>query len=202
MDKEIAKRVLNLEKNEASDIALVVPNKLEIDNISQKITFKYPNLKIVTKEDLKEFSNNLYDYKGGIFLSIFILSFLAFLVIFYSQASSNSGANSRQIGILRAIGWSINDILKWKMSEALIISIISYMLGVLLSYLYIFFSNNNIFLNILLGSENIKFQNSLYPHIDINSFIVLFFVTIIPYLASTLHPAWKSAITDPTEAVK
>ena len=92
--------------------------------------------------------------------------------------------------------------IKWKMSEAMIISFVSFLSGVLLSYLYIFLFKNNMFISIFLGSENVYKDITLEPFFDINSFVILFFITVIPYLASTLHPAWKSSIADPTEAIK
>ncbi|MDQ1325268.1 MAG: FtsX protein [Campylobacterota bacterium] len=202
MEMAMAKDILGYEENEASEIAIIVPNKLEIDNIVQKLLVITPTSKIITKNNMYKYSHELYDYKGGIFLSLFITSFLGFLVIFYSQASSINGAGKKQIGILRAIGWSINDIIKWKMSEAVIVSFVSFLSGVLLSYVYIFLFKNNIFVSIFLGSENVYKDIILEPFFDINSFVILFFITIIPYLASTLHPAWKSSIADPTEAIK
>ena len=202
MDIAIAKDILGYEENEASEIGIVVPNKLEIDNIVQKLLVITPTSKIITKNNMYKYSHELYDYKGGIFLSLFITSFLGFLVIFYSQACSISGPGKKQSGILRAIGWSINDIIKWKMSEAMIVSFVSFLSGILLSYFYIFLFKNNIFVSIFLGSDNVYKDISLEPFFDINSFAILFFITIVPYLASTLHPAWKSSIADPTEAVK
>lgn len=202
MDTALAKEILGYEENEASEIAMIVPNKLEIDNIVQKLLVITPSSKIITKNNMFKYSHELYDYKGGVFLTLFITAFLGFLVIFYSQASSISGAGKKQIGILRAIGWSINDVIKWKMSEAMIISFVSFLSGVLISYLYIFLFKNNIFVSIFLGSENVYKDITLEPFFDINSFVILFFITVIPYLASTLHPAWKSSIADPTEAIK
>lgn len=202
LDIALAKEILGYSDEEATDIALIVPNKLEIETIVQKLLVLFPQYQITTQEDIYEQSHDLYDYGGGMFLSLFLCSFLAFLVIFYTQMSGNVHSGKKRIGILRSLGWSINDIIKWKMSESLIISLISFVSGLFLSYLYIFFIPNNLFVKIFLGSENLYNDVTLDFVFDAQSFAILFLVTVIPFIASTLHPSWKAAITDPTEAMR
>jgi len=42
----------------------------------------------------------------------------------------------------------------------------------------------------------------LTPYIDIYQIFVLAFLTVTPYVASTIIPSWKTAITDPENVMR
>ena len=42
----------------------------------------------------------------------------------------------------------------------------------------------------------------LVPYLDLYQVFVMGFLTVVPYVASTVIPSWKTAITDPEEVMR
>jgi ABC-type lipoprotein release transport system permease subunit len=107
----------------------------------------------------------------------------------------------KEIGILRAIGWSIKDILKLKFYENLSIVMVSFILGVILAYLYVFIWNAPLLSQIFLGSANLSNNVSFTPVVELGLLGSIFLFYAVPFLAAVLIPAWKIAVTPPKEAM-
>ena len=66
MDINLAKEILNIKEDEATDIVLNVPNNLERANVKDQLILKHSNTRILQKENLKkEYENtmNIFDMK-------------------------------------------------------------------------------------------------------------------------------------------
>jgi ABC-type lipoprotein release transport system permease subunit len=83
--KKLARKILGIKDGYVSDLVLEVKNKDEIEKIRQKLLISHFNTRIITKDDIKRFYENLFNYKGGVFLSLFIVMFFAFLFILYHR---------------------------------------------------------------------------------------------------------------------
>jgi ABC-type lipoprotein release transport system permease subunit len=42
----------------------------------------------------------------------------------------------------------------------------------------------------------------LTPYLDLYQIFVMGFLTVVPYIASTVIPSWKASITDPEEVMR
>lgn len=103
---------------------------------------------------------------------------------------------------MRAVGWSINDVLRLKIIEASYTALVAFCLGFLLAYGFVFGLEAPLLRNIFLGDENMPAVFTLQPHIDPYLPISLFFFSVIPYLIAVIYPAWRAAITDIHEALR
>ncbi len=52
--------------------------------------------------------------------------------------SEISSTDKKEIGILKAVGWSIKDIIKLKIMENFIVGFMAYIIGVVFSYIFVF----------------------------------------------------------------
>ncbi len=197
-----AKEILGLKKDEVSDFALNIPNNKEWNNIYDKISSLYFNILVISKNEVKKAYENLYNYKGGFFLSIFILTLITFTLILYYRYTIIYFSEKKDIGLLRAIGWSINSIIKFKLIESLITALIAYILGVTLSYIYVFIYNAPLLKDIFLGNANLNFFIKFNPILDFRVLASIFIIFVIPYIASVIIPVWKISTTNPKEAMK
>ena len=202
MDINLAKKILNINEDEATDIILNVPNNLERQNVKEQILLEHSNIRVLQKDELKKMYENMFNYKGGIFLILFIVVLFTFILILYQRYSMISSTDKREIGILKAVGWSIKDIIKLKIMENFIVGFMAFIIGVILAYIFIFILNAPILKNIFIGFSNIQNDFIISSNIEISSLITLFLFFMIPFLSAILIPVWKVAIIDSTKSMK
>ena len=123
----------------------------------------------------------MFNYKGGIFLVLFIVVIFTFILILYQRYSMISSSDKKEIGILKAVGWSIKDIIKLKIIENFIVGFMAFIIGIIIAYIFVFILNANI---------------------EFSTLITLFLFFIIPFLSAVLIPVWKIAVIDANESMK
>ncbi|MCG3674902.1 ABC transporter permease [Aliarcobacter butzleri] len=202
MDINIAKRILDIKPDFATDIVLDVPNPLERQNVKEQILLKESNIRILQKDELKKEYENMFNYKGGIFLILFIVVIFTFILVLYQRYSMISSNDKREIGILKAVGWSIKDIIKLKIIENFIVAFMAFIIGVIFAYIFVFILQAPILKNIFIGFSNIKNDFILNQNIKISNLITLFLFFMVPFLSAVLIPVWKIAVIDATKSMK
>ncbi len=199
---EKARDIFGMSKNEAVDFVIKVPNPVEIPNIAKKIRLLYPDCRVITKEDLSISYQNIFDYKSGLFLALFIISAFTFFMIIYDKASGISSDEKKEIGILKAVGWTIDDVLKEKFYEAFVISFISFITALSLAIFYVYFLNAPLLKNIFIGYSSLKPEFDLPFAFDFQTFAIIFFLTVPIYIAATIIPSWKTASLNADEVMR
>ena len=202
MDINLAKKILNINEENSTDIVLNVPNDLEKQNIKEQLILKHSNIRILQKESLKKEYENMFNYKGGIFLVLFIVVIFTFILILYQRYSMISSTDKKEIGILKAVGWSIKDIIKLKIMENFIVGFMAFIIGVIIAYIFVFILNAPILKNIFIGFSNVQNDFILNANIDFTTIVTLFLFFIIPFLSAVLIPVWKIAVIDANESMK
>jgi ABC-type lipoprotein release transport system permease subunit len=202
MPIELAKEILGIDQEQSTDIILNVPNEAERDNVAYKLDSTHFNIRVIQKDDISKEYQNLYNYKGGIFLLLFTLSLLTFMLILYQRYSMIGASDKKEIGILRALGWSIKDILKLKVLETLSIGIWAFILGIIIGYIFVFIFNAPLLKDIFLGTQNLEFHPHFTPIFDFGIISSLFLFFIIPFITAIIIPVWRIAITDPYEVMR
>ena len=201
MPIDLAREILGYTEDELTDIVFNVPNPDEWTLMNDKLQALHYDLHVVNKEEIKKSYENLYNYKGGFFLILFLIVLTTFSLILYQRYSTVYSTEQRKIGLLRALGWSINDVLKLKFTETLFIVIGSYILGIFLAYVFVFVLNAPLLQEVFLGGENLKNSVTFIPILDFSVLTSIFLLYALPFIASVLIPVWKVAVTDPKEAM-
>ncbi len=198
---DVARKILGVSKRKVTDFAFNVPNVLEWEIVTIKVSALDYDLRVINKKESYKVYSEYFDFKGGFFLSIFLIVLVSFSLILYQRYFQLYSIERRQIGIIRALGWSIKDTLKLKFFEALLVVFISYTIGVLLGYIFVYIFDAPILKNIFLGSFNLDIEPTFTPVIDIFLLSSIFLLYALPFIASVLIPVWKIATTNPKEAM-
>jgi ABC-type lipoprotein release transport system permease subunit len=118
------------------------------------------------------------------------------------QASGLSSDEKREIGILKGIGWETSDVLWLKFWEGTVVSLTSFLLGVLIAYAHVFLASSPLFEPVLKGWSVLYPEFRLTPFIDPFQLMTLFFLTVLPYTAATIVPSWRAATIDPDTVMR
>ena len=202
MSKDLVRDIFDIEESKATDIVVKVANPNEVDTVVGKIKMIYPDTRIITSQDLKVSYQNIFDYKSGIFLALFIVSLFTFFIIIYDKASGLSSEEKREIGVLKAIGWRVDDVIKEKFYEAFIISFFSYITGVIFALAYVYILQSPILSNIFTGYSQLKTDFSLAFVFDIQTLFLVFFLSVPIYIAATIIPSWRVATMEADEVIR
>ncbi|MBT8348553.1 MAG: ABC transporter permease, partial [Sulfurovum sp.] len=201
MPIDLARKILGYGDDEASDITFSVPNPDEWNMMTDKVSALHYDLHVVNKNDVQKSYENLYNYKGGLFLILFLVVLTTFILILYQRYSMVYSTERRHIGLLRALGWSINDVLKLKFMETLVIVFISYILGLFIAYVYVFIAGAPLLKEVFLGGQNLHNTLSFVPVVDFSVLTSIFLLYALPFIAAVLIPVWRVSVTDPKEAM-
>ena len=197
-----AQKILGLKPTQVTDVSLRISNENEIENIGRKLDLQFSGIRVVTKDQLSATYEALFSWRGGIFIYGTILAIFAFLILAWERASGLSAEDRKELGVLKAVGWQISDVLWMKFWEGVIISLTATLSGTILAYIHVFFLQAPLLKPFLIGWSELYPSYDLFPVLDLSSFLAIFSLSVIPYLTATLIPAWRGAITDPAEVMQ
>ncbi len=202
MSKDLFREIFNFEESKATDIVVKVANPEEIATVVSKIKLMFPDTRIITNHDLKVSYQNIFDYKSGVFLVLFIVALFTFFIIIYDKSSGLTSEEKREIGILKAVGWTVDDVLKEKLYESFIISFFSYIFGVGLALAYVYIFQAPLISNIFSGYSQLKTSFELPFVFDFQTLFLIFFLSVPIYIAAILIPSWKVATLEADEVIR
>ncbi|MFO7766083.1 MAG: FtsX-like permease family protein [Pelovirga sp.] len=186
----------------ATDLTVEVYNSREISTIAKKIAYFLPDSRPITREELLHTYDSLFNWRSGMMLAVFVSALMAFLILAWDRATGISAEEKREIGILKALGWETSHILGAKLREALLISLSAFIAGLLLAWWHVFVLGAPLLMPLLKGWSVLFPTFELTRVVDLYQLAVLGCVTIIPYLACTVIPAWKAASSDPDDVMR
>jgi ABC-type lipoprotein release transport system permease subunit len=202
ISKDDAHKILGLGFEKATDIVVTIANPEEIETIKDKILTLFPDTRVLTKNDLQVSYQNIFDYKSGVFLALFCIAIFTFFMIVFDKATGITSNEKKEIGILKSIGWSIDDILKEKFYESFIISFLAYLLGVTLALFFVYILQAPLLKEIFMGYSQLKPKFVLPFIIDFQTLFLVFFLSVPVYVLSTIIPSWKIATLDAWEVIR
>jgi len=202
LSKSNAREIFGMDEEYATDIVVSVANPTEIPTVVSKIKELLPNSRVITQEDLQISYANIFNYKSGIFLALFVVVLFAFFMIVYDKASGLSSQERHEIGVLKALGWRVDDILKERFIEALIISMSAYLLGIITALGFVYLANAPLLQDIFTGYSNLKTSFELAFVLDGATLALIFLITIPIYIAATIIPSWQVATMDSDEVMR
>ncbi|MFP4331738.1 MAG: FtsX-like permease family protein [Campylobacterales bacterium] len=202
LKREIAAEVLGVGDTQFTDIALEVKNPEELDTIVSKIIQKYPDVRVIDKEDLESIYAGVVDYKGGFFLVLFLLFTLSLFLIIYEKASGLGASEKKEIAILKALGWSIADIMKLKFYEHSIVVSLSLLCSFFASFVFVYFLEAPLLVDIFSGSSELKASFVAQKSEALYYMPALFVAVFIIYISIVLIPVYKSAALDSESGLK
>jgi len=202
MSEDDFRMLFDIPEGLATNLTLRVRNPRELPVIASKIAELLPDTRPILKTELLRTYDSIFSWRSGIVVAVLLGSVLAFIIFAWDKASGLSAEERREIGILKAIGWETSDVIQMKFWEGTVVSLSSFLVGVLAAYAHVFFTSSTMFEPVLKGWAVIYPEFRLTPIIDAYQIAVLFFLTVVPYTVSTIVPAWRAATIDPDAVMR
>jgi predicted lysophospholipase L1 biosynthesis ABC-type transport system permease subunit len=195
-------RLFGLQQGTAWDLAVDVPNTDEVPKVGEKITRLLPGARVISKNQLMRTYSSSYGFRSGVLLSTSIICLLAFLILAYDRLARLSREEQREIAILKAIGWQTGDLIRLNMLQSLVLSLTGFLIGILLSYGHVFWAGAPLLRSIFSGWSVLFPPHPLPVSLDLSKLFGLMFLTVVPYIAVGIIPAWRAAVKDPEEVFR
>lgn len=197
-----ARAFFDMEKNSYTDVAVHLHNPNEIDNVAEKLQNAFPGSRIRTRQDIRSAYASTLGWRSGLYLATLLGAIAAFLVLAWNRSVSLSGEERREIGVLRACGWSTSQVLELKLIEGLALSLTAFLAGAAASYFYVAALGAPLFTRLLAGWSAVYPRFNLSPHLGLEPLLPVFALSVIPFMAATLVPSWRAATIDPEEVMR
>ncbi len=188
-----ARDLFAIDPAKATDLCVYVANQAEVSTIARKIAAALPGSRVVTRSQINRTYQVVFGWRSG-FASVCLLTALtAFVILAWDKASGLSPDEKREIAILKILGWQTGDILAIRFWEGILVAGLAFVLGCMLAYAHVFFFNAVLFKPVLVGWSVIAPELHLVPSFRFDRFLLVFCLSVLPYLAATVIPAWRSA---------
>ncbi len=202
LQETVLRDFFSMDQGMATDLIVQVYNQRETQTLAKKIKYLLPDTRPITRDEILHTYETLFNWRSGMMLAVGIAALIAFCILAWDKATGISAAEKQEIGILKAIGWETADVLSVKFWEGLVISLTSFVVGILAAWIHVFVFDAPALVPLLKGWSVLFPEFQLTPSVDFYQLFVLAFLTIIPYLVCTIIPAWKSAVTDPEHVMR
>lgn len=200
--EEDFRKLFGIPPEYATDLTVEVRNSRELTTIAGKIVQALPDARPILRDEILRTYEAVFDWRGGFIIVILTGAVLAFVIMAWDKAAGLSAEEKREIGILKGIGWETSDVLQMKFWEGMVVSLSSFLVGVLLAYGHVFFMSAVLFEPALKGWSVLYPDFRLTPFISAYQLATLFSLTVIPYTVATIVPSWRAATIDPDAVVR
>lgn len=197
-----AREILGMDEEMATDIVLHIPNVSEVETVRAKVMERYPDVRVITKADLYSAYNALFDFKSGLFLALYMSAAFALFLLIFEKSTGLGVEERKEIGILRALGWKISDVIGVKFAEHAVLVIVAFVASSVAAYGYVFVANAPLLRNLFYSPNELTPPFSLIPHVSLLMVFGAGVLVAILYLALVLIPIWRSSVVDPSESVR
>ncbi|MCG8701329.1 MAG: ABC transporter permease [Bacteroidales bacterium] len=197
-------RLTGLTENEAHEIAIVLNDRLLIEEVDEKLGKEFPRVLVETWVEgnviLAYMSDAMTQYMA-------IMLIIILFALFFGITNTMMMAileRKKEIAMLKAIGMSSRKVFRMIMLETVFLSVTGAFIGILLGFLCnSYFSTHG--LNLTLwskGLEAVGYDPIVYFQLSFGYLVFTVVMVILTGIVSSFLPAWKALRMNPCEALR
>jgi ABC-type lipoprotein release transport system permease subunit len=173
-----------------------------VATVAEKVQLAWPDVRVITRPQLLRTYDAVFDWRSGLWAALLTSSIAAFGILVWDRASGLSAEELRTLGILKAVGWSPRDVLELEVWEGAAVSALSLLTGLLAAQIHLRLFGGALFTAVLEGWSASFPAFDVAPRLDAATLLLCVLLTGVPYVAVSLVPAWRAAITDPDTIIR
>lgn len=184
---------LTSNQNKVSTIVVKVNDNANVTQVSQTIQNTYPNdLSATTAADQ---ANRINQSLGVINTASWAISLLAIIIGGVGVINTmimSVFERTREIGVLKAVGWKNGRILAMILGESIVLTLVAAVIGIILGVVGV-----EIILNLLSSTGSV-----IKPVLSLDTLLRAFGVALLVGIIGGLYPAYRASKLAPTEALR
>lgn len=180
------------DKDNITSVFVKVDDGADVDNVSSDIedNFKNENISVVTSLSDISMASEMIDMLNGASWGISLLAIVIGGIGIINTMLMSVFERTREIGVLKAVGWSDKRILLMIVGESIIITLAAGIVGSIFGVIGVELLNQ------------VNFLGGLAPVFTIQTFVEAFAIAIIVGIIGGIYPAIKAIKLPPTEALR
>lgn len=194
MTQADARDLFAIEEGLVTDLLVEVANPVEIDTVAGKIAEMLPGVRVITKSQIRKTYSVAFSWRSGLGAICLLTALAAFATFAWDRASGLSREEVREVGILKVLGWQTEDIILLRFCESGAVAFLAFLTGYLLAWLHVALFQGSFLRPILLGWSVLRPGGTLTPEFALADLLLVFAVSVLPYLTATAVPAWRAAV--------
>lgn len=185
----------NLTNNQGriSEVAIKVTDNANVSSVSQNVQNLYPN-QISTTTALAQ-ANRINQGLGFMNTAANAIALLAIIIGAVGVINTmvmSVRERTREIGVLKAVGWRNTRILTMILGESIALTLIAAVIGTLIGVAVV-----ELLLNVIFASGS-----SIHPILSLSTFLTAFGIAFLVGIIGGLYPAYRASRLPPTEALR
>ena len=185
-----------------TDLCVYVRNPAETNLIATQISGSNPMLRVLTRDAIEDASLSTYGARSGYVSIAWYILLISVILVAWNQATAAGAEMKREVGILKALGFSTADILEIRFLETLILGFVAATVGIFLAIFYDIYLGAPVIRDFMLGWSASYPGYPLPISIGASTVLILYAAAIFPLFIGSLIPAWRSAIIEPDTAMR
>jgi ABC-type lipoprotein release transport system permease subunit len=202
VDVEDARAILDIPREQATDIAVALSNPEEATVVTRAIHEKAPELRVLDNRILARTYRLTYGRRAGIVLAGALPALLAMLILAWDRIGGLGTSERREIAVQKAVGWSTGDVLYAKLYESVLVGFLAAGAGIVFAYTWVFVLGAPFLREVLSGWSVLYPSTPLTPSVDPADLLGLLAMVLLPFIAVAIVPAWRAAVLDPMQAMR
>ncbi|HTY76120.1 MAG TPA: ABC transporter permease [Candidatus Nanoarchaeia archaeon] len=182
--------------------SLVRENTNAADQVAQEIEAYNPSLRVLTQYNIREDSVSVYGLRSGYVSIAWYVLLLSVILLALNQATAAGADMRKEVGILKALGFSTSNILEIRFLETLILGFVATTTGIFAAIIYDVIFGAPVIGSFLLGWSAVYPGFPLPINVSASNVAILYATAILPLFIGSLIPAWRSAVTEPDIAIR
>jgi ABC-type lipoprotein release transport system permease subunit len=196
------RRVFGIDPSLATDLAVEIHNRNEIDTVAAKILDRWPDARVITRDQILATYDAAFDWRGGLWAAFMASCVAAFAILVWDKGTGLSAEECRTIGLLRATGWKSREVMELKVFEGGLVSLVSLLTGLIVAQVHLIWLDGSIFARVIKGWSVLMPSFEIAPQLDWSTLLICGSLTVVPYVAANLVPSWRASVTDPDTVLR
>jgi hypothetical protein len=185
-----------------NDIAVRLAPGADPAAVQRAVEALAPEARVVTRADLLAAATSFLAWDRGLAAVLVLAMGVALVILALDKPSALSAEERGEMGTLRALGWSVPDVLMAKAWESLAVTTTAVLAGGLAAYAHVHLSHAALFVPVLQGWAALAPRLILTPSVDLPTLLALTVATTGLPVVGVLVACYRPATDDPDAVVR